>query len=106
MLIHVRKIFDCLSNAVVKVPRNCGERTFNITVIKYFWNDTLHKKMTITATEIVPNQLLSYPVVSKQKNKNENKEYYGTFISFKIHLYSKQGRPIILLVSLVLYLHV
>ena len=73
-------IIRCLSNAVVKIPRNCRERTLNIAVIKYFWNDTLHKKMTITATEIVPIQLFSYTVVSKQKHKNENKEYYGTFI--------------------------
>ena len=73
-------IIRCLSNAVVKIPHNCRERTLNIAVIKYFWNDTLHKEMTITATEIVPIQLFSYTVVSKQKHKNENKEYYGTFI--------------------------
>ena len=52
-------------------------------------------------------QLLSYNVVSKQKNKNENTEYHGMFISFKSHLYSRQGSPIFLLfdsLSLVLYL--
>ena len=52
-------------------------------------------------------QLLSYNVVSKQKNKNENTEYHGMFISFKSHLYSRQGGPIFLLfdsLSLVLYL--
>ena len=31
------------------------------------------------------------------KNENENTEYYGTFISFKSHLYSKQRSPIFLL---------
>ena len=63
-------------------------------------------KKNITATDVVFIQVLSYNVVSKQK-KNENKEYHGMFISFKSHLYSKQGSPIYLLFgswSLVLYL--
>ena len=34
------------------------------------------------------------------KNKNENTEYYGTLISFKSHLYSKQASPIFLLFGL------
>ena len=28
----------CLSNAIVKVSRNCGEKTLNITVLNYFQN--------------------------------------------------------------------
>ena len=36
-------------------------------------------------------QLLSYNVVSKHKNKSENTEYHGMFISFKSHMSSKQG---------------
>lgn len=28
----------CLSNVIVKVSRNCGERTLNITVLNYFQN--------------------------------------------------------------------
>ena len=52
-------------------------------------------------------QLLSYNVVSKQKNKNENTEYHSMFISFKSHFSWKQGSPIFLQFgswSLVLYL--
>ena len=43
-------------------------------------------KKSITATEAFLTQLLSYNV-SKHKNKNENTEYRGMFISFKSHLY-------------------
>ena len=77
--------------------------------MKYLRNDTFKKNFTATATEVVLVQLFSYNVVSKQNNKNENKEYYGTFISFKSHLYSKQESPIFLLFgsrSIVLHLYV
>ena len=37
MLIHV-------CNAVVKMPRNCCERTLNIALITYFRNGTFEKK--------------------------------------------------------------
>ena len=82
----VRKIFSCKvsSNAVVRLPRN-------FQVPGYF------RKKTITAAEVVFIQLLSYHAVSKQKNKNENTEYQYIFISFKSHLYSKQGSPVFLL---------
>ena len=102
-------IGGCLSNAVSKVSRNCWERTLNIALMKYLRNDTFKKNFTATATEVVLVQLCSYTVVSKQNNKNENKEYYGTFISFKSHLYSKQESPIFLLFasrSIVLHLYV
>ena len=46
----------------------------------------LSRKKTIIVTEVVLTQLLSYNVVSKHKNKNENTEYHGMFISFKSHL--------------------
>ena len=57
----------------------------------------LSKIKTIIAREVVLTQLLSSNVVSKHKSKNENTEYHGMFISFKSHLYSKQGSPIFLL---------
>ena len=53
----------------------------------------MFEKKNITATEVVFAQLLSYNV-SKHKNKNKNTEYHGMFISFKSHLFSKQGSPI------------
>ena len=93
-------IVRCLSNAVVKVPRNCWERTLN------FRNNTFHKKIIITATLSSNCSLIP---LFPNKNKNKNTEYYGTFISFKSHLFSKQGSPILLLFrswSVVLYLHV
>ena len=37
-------VVRCLSNAVVKLPRNCWKRTWNIAVMKYFRNDTFRKK--------------------------------------------------------------
>ena len=40
-------IVRCLSSAVVKVPRNCWERTLDIAVIKYFQNDTFEKKLSL-----------------------------------------------------------
>ena len=58
-------IVKCVSNAVIKVPRNCRERTLNIAVIKDFQNDTSGKKNTIAATEVVLIQLSPYTVVSK-----------------------------------------
>ena len=97
-----------LSNAVTKLPCNYWERTWNIAVIKYFRMTLSITKMVITATEVVLIKLFSYTIVSKQK-KNENTEYYGTFISFKSLLYSKQGSPVFLLFgswSVILYLHV
>ena len=78
-------------------------------MIKYFRMTLSIKKMVITATEVVLIKLFSYTIVSKQKKKNENTEYYGTFISFKSLLYSKQGSPVFLLFgswSVILYLHV
>ena len=59
-------------------------------MIKYFQNDTFGKK-NITTTEVVFIQFLSYNVVSKQKNKNENTECHDMFLPFKSHLNSKQG---------------
>ena len=49
----------------------------------------------------------SLTVSSKQKNENENTECHGIFIHFKGQVYSRQGRPLFLLLgswSLVLYL--
>ena len=64
-------------------------------MIKYIWNDTFEKKTT--AMEVVFIQLLSYNVASREKNKNENTEYYTMLISFKSQLYSEQENPIFLL---------
>ena len=74
-------VVKCLSNAVVKVARNCWERTLN------FRNDTFFSFSSNCS--LIPLFL--------NKNKNETTEYYGTFISFKSHLCSKQGSPILLL---------
>ena len=60
-------------------------------------------------TNVVFNQMYFLTVGSKQKNKNENTEYYSMFIPFKSQAYSRQGNPIFLLFgswSLILYLHV
>ena len=74
-------VVRCLSNAVVKVPRSGWEKTMN------FRNDTFF--LFSSSCSLIPLFL--------NKNKNENTEYYGTFTSFKSHLYSKQGSPILLL---------
>ena len=37
-------IVRCLSNAVVKVPRNYSERTPNLAVIKHFRNGSFENK--------------------------------------------------------------
>ena len=56
------------------------------------------EKKNITTTEVVFIKLLCYNVVSKEKkNKNENTECHGMFITFKSHLNSKQGSLIFLL---------
>ena len=88
-------VIRCLPNVAVKVPRNCSERTLNIAAIKQFQNGTF-EKYTIIVREVVLIQLLSY-FWFYAKNKNENAEFHGIFISFKIQLYSKQGSPIFLL---------
>ena len=103
----VHKIFRCK----VSFKCRCQSRCF-VIVDKELWTSLwssnfgmLLLKKNITVTDVVLTQLLSY--VSKHKNKNENTEYHGMFISFKSHLYSKQGSPIFLLFgpwSLVLYL--
>ena len=99
-------VVRCFSNPVVKVSVIVDRKLWTS-----LWSSTfgmiLSGKKNITATEVVLTQLLSYNVVSKYKNKNENTEYHGMFISFKSHLYSKQGSLIFLLFrswSLALYL--
>ena len=67
-----------------------------------FQNSTF-EIITITVTEIVLIQMFFFTVDSKQKNKNENTEYHGTFIQ----VYSKPRSSIFLLLgswNLVLYL--
>ena len=95
----VHKIFNCR----VSFKCRCQLRCF-VIVDKELWTSLRSStfgmillKKAITGTEVVLTQLLSYNVVSKHKNKNENTEYHGMFISFKSHLYSKQGSPIFLL---------
>ena len=75
----------CLSIAVVKVPRNCWERSLNIAVIKYFQNDSL-KKNIIAVTEVVFILLFSLTDVSEQKIKMKTrntiaKSYHSKFSS-------------------------
>ena len=98
MLIHVRKIFNC--KALFQIPLskcllNFCKRTLNIAVIKWFQNGTIGENTRIVI-EIVLIQLFSYRCFYT-KNKNENPEYCGIFISFKSQLYSKQGSSIFLL---------
>ena len=47
--------------------------------------------------EIAFIQVFFFSVGFKQKNKNENTEYNGSFIPFKSQLYSKPGSSIFLL---------
>ena len=75
----------CLSIAVVKVPRNCWERSLNIAVIKYFQNDTLKKKNHSSDGRRFHPTVLSHRCFWT-KNKNENTEYYNKAISFKSQL--------------------
>ena len=105
----VHKIFKCKLSFKCRCQRalwllieNFEHRCDQVILGWYF-----QEKKNITATEVVLTPLLSYNVVSKHKDKNENIEYHGMFISFKTHLYSKQGSPIFLLFgswSLALYL--
>ena len=44
-------------------------------------------------TEIVLIQVLFFTVASKQKIKNENTEYHGTFLPRKSQFYSKPTSP-------------
>ena len=48
----------------------------------------------MTVTEIVLIQVFFFIVASKQKIKNENMKYHGTFITFKSEFYLKSGSPI------------
>ena len=97
----VHKIFSC------KVSFKCRSNVFQKMFVIVYRELSTFLWSTITATEVVLTQLLSYNVVSKHKNKNENTKYSSMFISFKSHLYSKQGSSIFLLFgswSLALYL--
>ena len=65
-------------------------------MIKYFRNDTFEKKKHYSDVRRLHSVSLLWRF-SEQKNKNENTEYHGMFISFEGHLYSKQGSLIFLL---------
>ena len=65
-------------------------------MIKYFPSDTFEKKKNNSDGSRLHSVVLLWRF-SKQKNKNENTEYHGMFISFEGHLYSKQGSLIFLL---------
>ena len=76
-------------NAIVKVRRNSCDQVF--------WGMTLSKKIYHNSDGSSSHQLvLSYRYFSTN-NKNENMEYYASFISFKSHFYSKQWSRIFLL---------
>ena len=47
------------------------------------------------SAEVVLIQVSFLTVSSKQKNKNEHTEYHDIFISFKSHVYSKDGSLIL-----------
>ena len=90
-MIYVCNIFNCM----VSFKCRCQGAS------QYLWSSTfvmkLSKKNYHNSTEVALINLFSLTVVSKQKNKNKNTKYHGTFISFKSHLCSKQGSPIFLL---------
>ena len=87
-------IVSCLSNATVRVRRNCWERTLKITVIKYFWNDTFKKKkITIIATVVVLIHLFSLTVASKQKIKMKTWNTMALSYHSKVTSTQKKGVP-------------
>ena len=94
----VHKIFSC------KVSFKCCCQFASYLLIKNFehscdqvLSELYFREKNITTTEVVFIQLLSYNVISKQKNENKNTECNGMFIPFKSHLNSKQGSLIFLL---------
>ena len=63
-----------------------------IRLISSNFQNSVFYVITITVTEIDVIQVLFFTVDSKQKNKNENTEYHGTFTPFKAELNLKQGK--------------
>ena len=99
----------CLSNVVVKVFRNCCERTlkWDQVVSEWYFQKKNHNSDENRSHPVVLLPLKKFSF-SCRKNKNENTEYHGIFISVKSQLYSKQESPIFLLFeswSLLLSLH-
>ena len=72
---------------------SCDQVTFRMALRSNYYN----------SAEVVLIQVSFLTVSSKQKNKNEHTEYHDIFISFKSHVYSKDGSPICSQ-NLVLYL--
>ena len=58
----------CLSSAVAKVHRNCLERILDITVIKYFWNDTLERRKSLSSNCSIIPLFLNKKVRMKTRN--------------------------------------
>ena len=83
-----------LSNAVAKLPCNYWERTWNISVIKYFRMTLSIKKMVITATEVVLIKLFSYTIVSNQKKKNKMKTQDTMAPSYHSKVFSTQSKGV------------
>ena len=76
-------------NAIAKVRRNSCDQVFlGMTLSKEIYHDS--------GGSGSHQLVLSYRYFSTN-NKNENMEYYGSFISFKSHSNSKQGSHIFLL---------
>ena len=89
-----------LQNSVVNVPPNCWEETLTQLWSSNFRNSTL-EKITIAVAEVALIQVSFPKVASKQKkNKNENTEYHGISMPFKIQVFSKRGSPTFLLFEL------
>ena len=68
------------------------EEELLIRLISSNFQNSVFYVITITVTEIDVIQVLFFTVDSKQKNKNENTEYHGTFTPFKAELNLKQGK--------------
>ena len=76
----------CLLIAVVKVPRNCWERSLNIAVCDQVLSEWhFEKKYHSSDGSRFHPTVLSHRCFWT-KNKNENTEYYSKVISFKIQL--------------------
>ena len=96
ILILVRKIFNCKVpvSAFVSLPHNCWE-LWKQLISSNFQNATF-KIITITVTKLVAIQVFFLLLLLNKRNKYENTEYHGKFITFKNQLYSKPGSPIFL----------
>ena len=94
MLIYVSKVsvVRCLSNAIIKVPRNLLRKNFEHSCYQILLEWHFRKRIYHNS-----NGSRSHLLVISKKMKTKTRNTMAFFISFKSHLYSKQGSPIFLL---------